>query len=84
MSDDAPMSAAERRPNDEPYYRDSQCECGTDYVYYDAHVEGKDLDDEDFWYDEFICPDCEYGLLLDTPEDIELGVNYHMADFNDT
>lgn len=45
-----PLSAADRRPNDEPYYIAKNCpECGEKLVLED------DPDDPEAWHDEFVC-----------------------------
>lgn len=60
---DKPESAADPRPNNEPYYIDSKCQsCGTELV-----LEDEDLPEEETWHDEWICPDCE-SLHLDWPQ----------------
>lgn len=67
MTDEPPRSAAAPRPNDEPYYIDSECpDCGTDLVLWN---ELQGMDEENVWYDEWMCPDCEDGLYMDWPEE---------------
>lgn len=85
---DGPESAAERRPNDEPYYLDSDCpDCGESLVYYHelpdsafkesdylCDVEHRPTEDEE-WFDEFVCPDCLNGIHMDWPPDYEEAFN---------
>lgn len=56
---EAPETPGTRRPNDEPYYIDTHCECGEKLVYYE---------EESGWFDEFECPSCEDGIHLDWPD----------------
>lgn len=80
MSDNAPRSPSDPRPNDEPYYIDSDCECGATLVQYDEYhaktvedgqssgTEGATHDtDREPWYDEWWCPDCDEGIHMDWP-----------------
>lgn len=61
-----PRSAADRRPNDEPYFISKACEdCGEKLVYLYI-LEGKS--ERDAWFDEFACPKCRNGMYLDVPE----------------
>jgi hypothetical protein len=76
---DKPTSPADPRPNDEPYYIDTECsECGTDLVLADelndevrretdALADPEHTPDE-IWHDEWICPNCLDGIRLDVPE----------------
>lgn len=80
---DGPQSAADPRPNGEPYYIDTECpECGTDLVLSDEHrptgdgtgalvaPEVWDERGETIWHDEWVCPECEDGLHMDLPEEV--------------
>lgn len=63
---DKPTSPSDPRPNDEPYYIDSECpDCGTELALYD------ELTDEDgeTWHDEWMCPECREGIHMDWPEE---------------
>ena len=63
-----PQSAADRRPNDEPFYVPKTCEdCGEKLVYLYV-AEGRS--DSEPWYDEFTCPKCRNGVYLDVPEGV--------------
>ena len=65
---DKPRCPADRRPGDEPYYIDSECEeCGGSLIYYKlAHGHVDSVEDVD-WYDEFGCSDCCDGIYMDVP-----------------
>lgn len=63
-----PRSAADRRPNDEPYFVPKTCsDCRTKLVY-SYLLDDPDAPEEKRWYDEFECPKCRNGLVLDVPE----------------
>lgn len=63
-----PQSAADPRPNNEPYYIDTDCpDCGTDLVLYDKFRDG---DEGEIWHDEWICPECDDGIYLDIPDEV--------------
>jgi ribosomal protein S27AE len=63
-----PNSAAVPRPDNKPYYIDSNCpKCGTLLVLADL-LEEPHTPNEKIWYDEFICPKCRNGIFLDLPE----------------
>ena len=76
---DPPRSAADPRPNDEPYYIHSECpNCDTDLVLSDEHrptgdgsgarVAPEVWDERDvIWHDEWVCPVCEDGIHMDLP-----------------
>jgi uncharacterized protein with PIN domain len=58
-----PESAADPRPNNEPYYIDSDCQsCGAEIV-----LEDEELPEEETWHDEWRCPGCG-NLYLDWPQ----------------
>lgn len=60
-----PRSAADPRPNNEPYYIETDCpDCGEELILNDILVESHEI-----WHDEWICPDCQDGLYLDRPEE---------------
>lgn len=60
---EAPESAADPRPGDEPYYIDNECsECGCE-----LRLEDEDLPEEEIWHDEWKCPECG-NLYLDWPQ----------------
>lgn len=62
-----PRSAAQRRPNDRPYYVKQTCDkCGADLVYANL-VNKSDILVEEIWYDEFMCPNCRDGVYMDWP-----------------
>lgn len=73
------MNGKPRKPSDErdePYYTDSHCkDCGTELILYDTADtellrEAEKLnppETTDTWYDEWICPECLDGIILDTP-----------------
>lgn len=62
---DAPTGPSDPRPNNEPYYIDSECKfCGTELVLVDDPNQ-----DEAVWYDEFECPECKEGVYMDWPEE---------------
>ena len=62
---EAPESAADPRPNNEPYFIDSSCpDCSEDLVLYDEYTE----EGGEVWYDEWICPSCDDGLHMDWPD----------------
>lgn len=64
--EDAPESAAEPRPNGEPYYIDEDCpDCGASLVLNDK-LKGRS---GDIWHDEWACPDCDNGIFMDWPEE---------------
>jgi hypothetical protein len=54
-----PETPGDRRPNDEPYFIDTHCECGEELVY---------CDKESGWFDEFECPSCQDGIHMDWPD----------------
>lgn len=63
-----PKSAADRRPNDEPYYIDKRCEdCREKLVQVDV-LDNPACPESLIWYDEFICPKCRGGVYMDWPE----------------
>ena len=63
-----PRSAADRRPNDEPYFVSKVClDCGTKLVY-SYLLDAPDTPKDKRWYDEFECPKCRDGIALDVPE----------------
>lgn len=65
-----PQSAADPRPGGKPYYEDEECEdCGTEIIYYHEAFPEKYDEDDEYWYDEFWCPECEGGIILDWPKD---------------
>lgn len=84
---DEPLSAADPRPDGEPYYIDTVCpECGTALILYDEltpdqresseqllSTENR-VGDGKYWYDEFVCPECLDGVYLDWPESHKNGV----------
>lgn len=62
-----PKSAADRRPNDQPYYIDPACpNCGSDLIYANL-LDHPPPPFEEFWFDEFICPVCQDGIFIDWP-----------------
>lgn len=75
-----PETAADPRPNDEPYYIDSDCpNCGTALVLNDEHRPSGDGsgalvapevwdERETVFHDEWVCPDCEDGIHCDWPD----------------
>lgn len=64
-----PKSAADRRPNDRPYYVKQTCDrCGTELMYADLLIESNTSIDE-IWYDEFMCPNCRDSVCMDWPQD---------------
>lgn len=77
---DHPTSAADPRPNDEPYYIESTCpDCGTRLVLNDEHrptgdgsgerVAPEVWDEREVvWHDEWVCPECENGIHMDWPD----------------
>jgi hypothetical protein len=59
-----PRSAADPRPDGQPYYITSTCpDCGTALELHDE-LAGTD---GDVWHDEWTCPECDNGIYLDTP-----------------
>jgi len=71
---DQPKSAADPRPNNEPYYIDSACDCGGELVPEPvAYATG--------WFDEFECMNCQ-GLHLDVPDSYIEGLESRMVDEN--
>lgn len=65
-----PESAADPRPNNEPYYIDSSCpECGTDLVLEAEHAADGDIDEDEIWHDEWVCPNdsCKDVVYMDVP-----------------
>lgn len=61
---------------EEPHHIDNDCqECGTELVLYDKADEEllKQSDSlstpntDDIWYDEWICPECLHGIIIDHP-----------------
>lgn len=76
-----PTSAIDPRPNDEPYYIDAECDCGEDLVLYDSLTDeqirlSKELGNSDIepdqdepWYDEWVCPTCLDGVHMDWPDE---------------
>jgi hypothetical protein len=78
---DAPVSAADERPDDEPYFIDTDCpECDEPLVLYDSLTDeqlrsSQALVDPEFqagggpFYDEWVCPDCLDGVHLDWPDE---------------
>lgn len=86
--EDRELSAADPRPDGEPYYIDSDCPlCGESLELYDklpeGHFEGTPLNgpesSDPIWHDEWVCPNCMEGVRLDWPnnsldeEDIQNG-----------
>jgi hypothetical protein len=72
----APTSPSDPRPNDEPYFTDSECKyCGTELVLVDDPEE-----DESVWYDEFECPECKEGVYMDWPDEHKQHVNDRVAE----
>lgn len=64
-----PESPSDPRPNNEPYYIDTACpDCGTDLVLNDKYKD-KDIDEDEIWHDEWVCPRCGSGVFLDVPDD---------------
>jgi ribosomal protein S27AE len=62
-----PRTAAQRRPNDRPYYIKHTCDkCGDELVYADLLSMSNTSIDE-IWYDEFMCPNCRDGVYMDWP-----------------
>lgn len=67
-TNDAPRSAADPRPNGEPFYIDSDCpDCGTPLVLVDHHDPCRH--EGPVWNDEWVCAECEDGVHLDWPQD---------------
>lgn len=77
---DIPESPADPRPNDEPYYIDSECpECSTELIeYHEVPDEVReeetalapsqdDTEESGPWHDEWICPECLDGIHMDWP-----------------
>lgn len=63
-----PQRPSDRRPNDEPFFVSKVClGCGTKLVY-SYIVNAPDTPEEERWYDEFECPKCKDGLVLDVPK----------------
>lgn len=63
-----PRSAADKRPNDEPFYIKKTCDvCGSKLVYADL-ISNPEKPFDEIWYDEFICPKCKGGLYMDWPK----------------
>lgn len=73
-----PRSPADPRPNDEPYYIDTTCDCGADLVLYDSLTDeqrqssqalsGPEPEQDEPWYDEWVCPVCLDGIHMDWPD----------------
>lgn len=70
-----PIRASDER--EEPHYVDNDCEeCGTELVLYDKADEElleesnalNPPNTDDIWYDEWVCPECLDGIILDVPE----------------
>lgn len=59
-----PKGPAEPRPNGEPYYIDSECDCGAELVLHRA----EELAESQWWHDEWVCPECDDGIHMDWPE----------------
>lgn len=84
MTTTPPRTPADER--DEPFYVDSDCpDCDTELVLYDELPEEKlresdafgaplqEMDEDDrIWYDEWVCPECLDGIVMDWPEDREI------------
>lgn len=63
-----PESAAIPRPGNKPFYIDQFCPvCGTPLVLADK-LDNPNVNEEEIWHDEFICPTCQDGIYLDWPE----------------
>lgn len=78
---DKPESAADPRPDGEPYYIDTECpNCGTALMLEaeltdeqrrqsDAFSDPEYVDDDaPVWHDSWVCPTCLNGVHLDWPE----------------
>ena len=62
-----PRSAADPRPGNRPFYIDPSCPtCGAALLLFDRII-NPDAPDE-VWHDEWECPTCRDGLLMDWPE----------------
>lgn len=84
-NENAPQSAADPRPNNEPYYIDTHCpDCNTALVLSDKHKPSGETDalvhpdvwedrGDTIWHDEWVCPNCENGIHLDWPEEGDEG-----------
>lgn len=74
-----PQSAADPRDG-EPYYIDSECDCGEELVLYDELSDKKkrqsdalsdpelEPDNDEIWHDERVCPECLDGIHMDWPD----------------
>ena len=66
-----PLTSSDRRPNDHPYYIDECCPNCNAILVYDDLLDGEE-DWDNFFFDEFSCPNCEDGCYMDwTPEQME-------------
>ncbi|MGI6649589.1 MAG: hypothetical protein ACOX5W_11235 [Bacillota bacterium] len=63
-----PESAAVPRLGNIPFYIDPLCpECGAALVLADP-LNNPDVNENEIWHDEFICPSCRDGIYMDWPE----------------
>lgn len=63
-----PESAAMPRPGNKPFYIDPFCStCGTPLILADL-LNNPNVNKNETWYDEFICPSCRDIIYLDWPE----------------
>jgi len=69
MADNAPRNPGEPRPGGVPYYIDEACPtCGTELTLYQDYLD-EEFSEDEIWYDEWCCPECEDGIHMDVPEE---------------
>ncbi len=57
-----------RRPNDEPYYIPKTCEKCKAPLIYRSEIDSTNWQEDELFYDEFMCPVCKDGIYLDIPK----------------
>jgi hypothetical protein len=70
-----PNSPSDKRPCYEPFYIPKNCKtCGAKLVYADS-MANPEIPEDEFWYDEFMCPNCKDGIYLDWPRRTVVEIN---------
>ncbi|GAB6275063.1 MAG: hypothetical protein STSR0004_19280 [Peptococcaceae bacterium] len=68
LKEQLPISPASPRPGNKPYYIKPNCpKCGALLVLADI-LENPDVEEEEIWHDEFMCPSCRDGTYMDWPD----------------